>query len=183
MSAPTSLPPYMGFILENASNFNITKEQKKDLMAIKSVIKPKAHSLKDGIIEAETAMARYYQENKNREIIEELSLKASDFRFKFATIKTECRDQVLEVISKEQWIEITKSYATKRGYKIDHSLENVCAIPNQNGDTMALQTAITTFEKEIQEMSLNNIAIAEILYKVKEMEEKRQELVVIKLKA
>jgi len=180
MSTPTSLPAYMGFILKNLEKFKITERQTKDLQAIKLVIRPKAHPFKDAIIEIESTMSLFYKEQKSKAAIEKLSVEASKQRINFATIKMECRDQVIWVITNVQWQEISKAFSAKMAYQTDNSLENVCAIipaEYQQKESITLQTAITTLEKEIQEMSLNTIAKDVILDKVYEMENKRQELV------
>lgn len=187
MRVLTSLPAYMGFILKNIAKFDINEDQEKKLHAIKSVIRPKAHPFKDGVIETEESMSIFYKEYKDIEDVEKLSKKASELRIKFATIKLECRDQVIEVISNSQWQLVSKIFDDKMAYQINNSIENVCALPVNNldkkkVDTTNLQTDITELEKEIQEMSLNNISKDTILNKVFKLEENRQELVSIILK-
>ena len=179
MELQTSLPAYMGFSMQNAHRLNITEEQAKQLAALKSVIMPVAHPLKDGVITSELRMLDLYQSKGDIKEIEELINKASEFRIGFAEVKTDCRQKVKQLLTAEQWESIINVFTEEMAYELNSSLENISAIYNKDSQTASfgteeLQTEITTYEKLIQDMSLRNESYDSIIAKVKELEAMRK---------
>jgi len=179
MELQTSLPAYMGFSLQNANRLNISEEQTRELAALKSVIMPLAHPLKDGVISSELKMLDLYQSKGDINEIEELINKASEFRIGFAEVKTDCRQKVKQLLTAEQWENIINVFTEEMAYEPNNSIENISAIYNNDSQnasfgTEELQTEVTNYEKLIQEMSLRNEPYDSIIAKVKELEVKRK---------
>ncbi len=180
MELQTSLPAYMGFSMQNANRLNITEEQTKELAALKSVIMPVAHPLKEGVITSELRMLELYQSKGNIKEIEDLIDKASDFRIGFAEVKTDCRQKVKQLLTADQWENIINVFTEEMAYELNSSIENISAIYSKDSQasfgTEELQTEITTYEKLIQDMSLRNESYDSIIAKVKELEAKRKDM-------
>ena len=181
MELQTSLPAYMGFSMQNTNRLNISDELLKKLVALKSVIMPVAHPLKEGVIESELKMLELYQNKADIKEIEDLINKASEFRIGFAEVKTDCRQKVKQLLSTEQWETVINVFTEEMAYELDNSLKNTSAIYNKDTETASfgtedLQTEITTYEKLIQDMSLRNESYDSIIAKVKDLEAMRKVL-------
>ena len=205
----TSLPAYMGFILSNSTEFSLTEKQKKELLALKTIIMSKAHVFKENIIEMNEKLKKMSFNNVEIETIEEFNKEVTVERLRFSEIKTECRDSVLGIITETQWNKVVEIYNNKVPYPMDYILERITPIPNymidvyhvenlnlsedkkklltnwnKDGhyDAMMMQTKIVEAEKEVRKMSLQNISKDKIMAKVEELEKVRSKFISAKTK-
>jgi len=208
--APTTLPSYMGFILQNLSRFDITKEQKEKLIALKIEFQAKASPLKEKILQIDKDIRMMAMDSKfSAKEIKSKSKESHDTRIAFAEVKTACRDSILKVVSNEQWDEIVAYHKVEKPYKDDNFLLRITTFPTFMLDVyhveninlskekedvllkwnekdhygaMMMQTDIMQFEKEAIEMSYNKGNINDILNIVKKCENTRHKFISEKTK-
>ena len=203
----TSLPAYMQIVLTNLEELNISDKQKEKLLAIKAKVQPIAKPIQQAIIKESKTIKLKSLNNAGSAELTSLSTEISNLRLQFAEIKTDCRDQVIDVLTDEQWTKLVKDYNADNTYDIGNPLGRMSPVPNymievyqvdginlsddqtkkitgwsekRHANSVMAHSTIADFEQEVRSMSLAKASKEKILAKVKEMEKIRHKISVTK---
>ncbi len=201
------LPSYMGYILKNTTDFNITEEQENKLVDLKNIYMPKAMPVKLQIDELAKTIKQKSLKGVVAKEIEKLSNKFGKLKTQFAEIKTDCRDAVAKVLSTEQLNTVAKKHNKINPYDIGGPLGRMSPVPNymidvfhvenlklsedqinklaswstnRHANSVVAHSKIADLEAEIRQLFLENKPKSEILKKSKQIEEIRHKITVTK---
>lgn len=146
------VPSYMGFILANKKDFSINEAQEKELLVLKDVFKPKAMPVKLGIIELAEKIKEKSKNNATAKELETLSNEFTEKKIELTSIKTDCRDAILNVVSEKQWQTIVAKYNQKMPYDLSDPIGRMSAAPNYMIDVFHVENI------NLSEEQINNIS-------------------------
>lgn len=204
----TALPDYMGFTIQNAELFSLSNEQKEQLVALKKIFRPKASVVKQEIEKTGDELLKMSKTDGETGDILVKSEELKRLKIKFSTIKTDCRDELLEVVNGEQWSKIIEKYDREKPYGA-LSLENtinpwlnlsnivlssksidLTSIQSQQiqrrnkvvvGSTFSMIVNAVNIEKEAARLSMAKAPVIEVLSMVEEAENLRYDILKIKV--
>jgi len=203
----SSLPRYMGFILKNETDFNITEEQKNKLIDLKNNYMPQAMPVKLQIDKLAKIIKQKSLKGVAAKELEKLSNKFGKLKIQFAEIKTDCRDAVAKVLSIEQLNNVAEKHNKTNPYDIGNPLGRMSPVPNymidvfhvenlklsedqtgkladwstnRHANSVMAHSKIADLEAEIRQLFLDNKPKSIILKKSKQIEEIRHKITVTK---
>lgn len=204
------LPNYMTVILDNIEVLNIDKKQHQQLLAISKEKRPKAVGMSKKVGELERKLYQSSLDNAKKEVLindfeESLALRTS-----LVTTKLDCRDQVLEVLSEQQWNELVVLYKEKMPFnnktEMTILINHVNPLPNymqmirdgviqldeaqddklsewsidNHPKMMELAGRVNKLENDAYDLSINNESREVILQKVAEITALKKQIVITK---
>jgi len=102
------MPNYMRTLKKNSDNLKLSSEQTEKLQAWVAANNKKATDAVNKIIELEKEISTASMKGDNKELLMTKFNEMSDLRMKLASSKTACRDNLLTILSNEQWGKLVK---------------------------------------------------------------------------
>lgn len=107
------LPNYMTIILSNTELLNIDEEQQQKLQEISKAKSPQAVKMAYRIGEIEAELHKASLDNVKKELLATNFEESLELRTSLVTMKLDCRDQVLEILTEQQWNDLVALYQEK----------------------------------------------------------------------
>ena len=204
------LPNYMAVALSNAEVLNIDEKQHQKLLEISKAKSPQAVKMAYRIGEIEAELHNASLDNAKKELLASGFEKSLDLRTSLATMKLDCRDQVLEILSEQQWNDLVVLYQEKMPFnnktEMAALIEHVNPLPNymqliQNDvikldegqdkklsewsmknhpKMMEMAAEVNSLEKEAYELSINKAPREDILKNITEIAEIKRKIILTK---
>ncbi|RLD76881.1 MAG: hypothetical protein DRJ07_15575, partial [Bacteroidetes bacterium] len=107
------LPNYMTVTLSNIELLNIDDKQHQQLLEISKEKSPQAVKMAYRIGKIEAELHQESLNNAKKELLASDFEKSLELRTSLATMKLDCRDQVLEILNEQQWNDLVALYQEK----------------------------------------------------------------------
>jgi len=199
MKHATALPRYMSVILSNKEALNIDANQEQQLTDVSKEKSPQAVKMAYEIIDVEKEIHQLSLDKAKKELIATSFEKSLELRTNLATMKLDCRDEVLEILNERQWNDLIALYQENLPFdnitEMKALIAHVNPLPNymqliQNDiikldekqevklsewssenhpRMMELSNNVIALEKSIYELSMNKGAREDILANVAEI--------------
>ena len=204
------LPNYMTVILSNIELLNIDEKQHQQLLEISKAKSPLAVKMAYRIGEIEGAMYQLSLDNAKKELLATNFEKSLELRTNLVTMKLDCRDQVLKILSEQQWNDLVVLYQEKMPFNnktemavlIKHvnplpnymqSIQNDVIILDEGQDEklskwsaanhpkmMDMAAEVNSLENEAYDLSINKAPREDILKKITEIAVIKRKIVLTK---
>jgi len=204
------LPNYMMLVLSNMELLNIDKKQHQKLLEISKVKSPQAVKMANRIGEIETELHQASLDNAKKELLATNFEESLTLRSNLATMKLDCRDQVLEILSEQQWNDLVALYQEKMPFnnktEMAVLIKHVNPLPNymqliQNDvitldkgqdeklsewsmenhpKMMEMAGEVNSFEKEAYELSISKAPREDILKNITEIAAIKRKIILTK---
>jgi len=204
------LPNYMTVTLSNIEALNIDEKQHQQLLEISKAKSPQAVKMAYRIGEIEGKLYQASLDNAKKELLASGFEKSLELRTNLATMKLDCRDQVLEILNEQQWNDLVALYQEKMPFnnktEMAALIEHVNPLPNymqliQNDvitldegqdkklskwsaenhpKMMDMAAEVNSLEKEAYELSINKAPREDILKNITEIAEIKRKIILTK---
>jgi len=204
------LPNYMTVVLSNIEVLNIDKKQHQKLLEISKAKSPQAVKMAYRIGKIEAELHQLSLDNAKKELLASDFEKSLELRTSLATMKLDCRDQVLENLNEQQWNDLVALYQEKMPFNNKTEMATLIAhvnpLPNymqliQNDvisldeeqgkklskwseenhpKMMDMAAEVNSLEKEAYELSINKAPREDIIKKITEITVIKRKIVLTK---
>jgi len=204
------LPNYMTVILSNIEVLNIDEKQHQQLLTISKEKSPQAVGMATKVGEIERKLYKSSLDNAKKEILAKDFEESLTLRTNLVTMKLDCRDHVVEILSEKQWNDLVALYQEKMPFnnktEMTILIKHVNPLPNymqlirdgviqldegqedklskwsmeHHPRMMELAGAVNTLENDVYNLSINKELKEAILQKVTEIAALKRQIVLTK---